>query len=296
MSTAITVKYIHPNPHNPRKEAGNVTELARSLEVEGLKEPILVRPAELGELDLRLGAMQQYVIEDGFRRWTAYRLKYGQEAKIECHLVRPPKGFNPVQRALVTGLITDVHKKGLSPVERAQAYGRMRDELDMTVAQIAKAVGLTTSSVYDSMTLLDLTPDSQKLVISGRVSVKDAQQAVRDSRAKDRTKKGQRPVSVGWDPDHLGDKHSLAKFARTMCETRGHKSRRKVGGVACGDCWEMVIRQDQTKVVKAQLIQEGVIVPEAIFLTPTQGNGKPGEFHGEPDVLRGSAARANGVR
>ena len=266
-TTQIAIKYIHPNKDNPRSEAGDVTELTRSIESEGMTDPILVRPAELDELKLNLGGMQQFVIEDGFRRWTAMRLKHGQEFKIECRIIRPPREEDKTRRALVTALITSVHKKQLNPMERAIAYERMQKELGMTVAQIAKAVGLTTGAIYDSLTLVDLAPASRKKVIEGTLSVKDAQDAVRDSRAKMRTKTGKKPVEVGWEPENFTPNHILHKKAVMMCKEREHSGRRRRAG-ACDYCWELVIRQDQDKVTRAELIASGAMIPKAVFTAP----------------------------
>lgn len=282
MSTMISVKYIHPNKNNPRHEAGNVTELARSIESEGLLEPILVRPAELNEVELSLSHLQQYVLEDGFRRFTAFRARYGNESKIECHIVRPPKGFSSLQRALTIGLATDVHKTKLNPMERALAYGRMRDDLGMTLAQISKAVGIATSSVSNSLLLLELAPKSQAAVAKGTLTVKDAENAVKNTRAKTRAAHGKKPVEVGWEPEHFTVNHIMAKKAQTMCKAREHTGRRKLGNVACGNCWETVIRLDQDKVTKAELTGAGLIIPKSVFtepiLVPTEttasGNGR----------------------
>lgn len=266
-TTMIAARYIIPNKDNPRTEAGDVTDLIRSIDSEGLKDPLLVRPAEIDEVDLKLAGMQQFVIEDGFRRWTAMRMKHGPDVKIECRIVRPPKEENKARRALVTALITSVHKKQLNPMERALAYGRMRDELGMTVAQIARAVGLTTGAIYDSLTLLELAPKSRAAVVSGKLSVKDAQNAVRDTRKKQRKKEGKKPVEVGWEPENFTPNHILHSKAATMCETREHSNRRRRAG-ACDYCWETVIRQDQDKVTRAELIAAGAMIPKAVFTAP----------------------------
>ena len=45
---------------------------------------------------------------------------------------------------------------------------------------------------------------------------------------------------------YFGDTHPLAATARLVCAENGHgKGHIKVGGVACGPCWELAIRADQ---------------------------------------------------
>jgi ParB family chromosome partitioning protein len=267
MSDKIRIKFIHPNPNNPRLEAGDISDLAQSIRSDGLLEPPLVRPAIFGEVTY-VGPYSQFIIEDGYRRWVACRHVFGEDASMDVHIVHPPENADLLTRALTIGLITDIHKVHLGPMERARTYGRMRDELGMSLSEIARAVGITASSVSNSMLLLQLSPASQKRVIAGTLKIKDAEQAVKDSRTRDRAKLGKQQIDVGWEPEFFTKNHILAKLAKTMCDAREHGKRRRLGGIACGNCWELVIRQDQTKVVRAELAEAGVITPPATFLQP----------------------------
>jgi hypothetical protein len=53
--------------------------------------------------------------------------------------------------------------------------------------------------------------------------------------------------------EHFSGDHPLAEDARVMCELAGHTGRKYgTGGVtktkvACGQCWETVIRQDERR-------------------------------------------------
>jgi hypothetical protein len=84
----------------------------------------------------------------------------------------------------------------------------------------------------------------------GRVSVKDASDAVRRSRSRERRRKGQKPVNIFWEPAHFTRRHPLAQTASIMCDARKHTQRRHRGKEAgfpgaCEQCWETAIRQDQ---------------------------------------------------
>jgi ParB family transcriptional regulator, chromosome partitioning protein len=237
----VQKKNIHPNPDNPRYEAGDVTALSRSIDQEYLLSPLLVIPApEFGD--------GHYMIEDGFRRWVSIT---DPELEIPCTVREPKEKEDLSVRALITGLVTDVHKEHLTAMERAEAYGRLRDENGMTQSSIARMLGLTDSTIGRYLSLLELSDKSKNAVRDGRLSVEKAVDAVQKHRAIRRKKQGKKPIDVGWEPDHFTDKHHLAKKARVMCDARNHSSRRRLGNIACGQCWEDAIRQDQTTVLQA---------------------------------------------
>src|SRR5215831_492827 len=66
MGAKIDIRHDHisPNPNNPRREAGDVSDLARSIRSEGIKIPLLVIP------DAAKGN-GWFLLEAGYRRWVA---------------------------------------------------------------------------------------------------------------------------------------------------------------------------------------------------------------------------------
>lgn len=67
----IPVSQLMPNPHNPRRDVGDVTELADSIRAQGIKQELLVTPA--GDRD----GVPQYRVVIGHRRLAAARLAAG---------------------------------------------------------------------------------------------------------------------------------------------------------------------------------------------------------------------------
>lgn len=267
----VNIRNIHPNPANPRNEAGDVTDLAASIRENGVLHNILVRPApELGP--------DEYVIEDGYRRWVAAR-HITEEMEVVVRIPGPDE--NLAVREVVTSLITTIHRKDLTAMERARAYGRLRDEAGMTNVQIAELMGLKSDgTVSRSLSLLELSPSYQKAVESGTASIERALEAVGRKRAKERKDKGHNPAKVEWEPDHFTKDHHLARKARTMCDAREHTARRRYGNVACGLCWETVIRQDQSTADRVEYQEQGFQVPFiAPIMTPDneKENGKVGK-------------------
>lgn len=267
----IPIDHIHENPHNPRYEAGDVTGLANSMTEDGQIQDLLVIPAP------QFGP-GHVMVEDGLCRLVAARAR-GEE-KLSCKVRYPAPDEDLAFRAILTGLITDIHKKPLSAIERAHAYGNLRDNYGMTQEQIAQRVGLTNGTIGRYLSLLELAPRAQNDVRTGKLKVEKAVEIVQAHRAKQRKQAGKKPIDVGWEPDHFSKHHILAKKAGIMCEAREHSGRRRYGG-ACGDCWERAIRQDQDKVFRALLAEAGLELPPVMLAVPISSDG---------------AIRANGVR
>lgn len=260
---------IHPNPDNPRSEAGDVTALARSISEGELLSPLLVIPAPyFGE--------GHYMLEDGYRRWVSVT---SEDEGIPCTVREPAPGESLAVRAIITGLVTDIHKNHLTAIERGEAYKRLRDEAGLNQTQIASMLGLTDGTIGRYLALMELDDKTKQAVREGRLSVEKAVKAVQTHRARDRKKKGKKPVSFGWEPDHFTKNHHLAKRAKILCDVREHTSRRRLGDIACGQCWEDAIRQDQTRVLQAAYQsgqREGV---NSMFLPPfstADGAVRPG--------------------
>jgi ParB/RepB/Spo0J family partition protein len=242
----ISVERLLPNPDNPRVDAEDLDELEMSIRTAGLKQPLLVVPAP----DKGKEGENWYYIEDGWCRWMAMR---GWNTEIEC-IIRPLQpGENIHERFLSTALITDIRKKSLNPIERAQAYGRLRREFGMNQVEIGKMVGLSTSTITNSLALLELSEDTQRRVARGSIQVNDAMRLVRTQRARNRRKKGGSGfMGAKWEPDWFTSTHALANKAVALCNKRDHNNRRRIGAKgksgfpgACGQCWESVIRADQ---------------------------------------------------
>ncbi|MFQ7492252.1 MAG: ParB/RepB/Spo0J family partition protein [Bifidobacterium bifidum] len=63
----LQVDDLHANPNNPRKQVGDVDELASSIRSQGIKQPLLVTPT--GETDIY--GHKQYRVVIGHRRLAA---------------------------------------------------------------------------------------------------------------------------------------------------------------------------------------------------------------------------------
>ncbi|HEV2172779.1 MAG TPA: ParB/RepB/Spo0J family partition protein [Nitrospira sp.] len=252
----IPASKINRNPNNPRTEAGDVGELKKSIEEEGVLQALLVSRSTIhGD--------GYWMLEIGERRWTACRF-IDPNYEIPCRIYTPRLDEDAVMRALRIGLIENVHRQDLTALEQARAYNRMRVEGHMTQAEIAKSVGLHPGTISKHLALLELAPRMQKAIETKQLTIKDATEVVKRYRAKKRKEKGYQPANVGWEPDHFNERHFLARKAKAICDGRDHNNRRRRGG-ACDPCWEDAIRRDEDVVLSAHYREQGFDVP---FVSP----------------------------
>lgn len=233
------VSRLHPNPDNPRKDPGDLAGLTISIRENGLKQRIIIRPApDIGP--------DEYYIMDGWRRYLAMRDGW---TAIPSE-VQPYPGMNPVRQDVITALITDIHNKMLNPMERAHGCGQLR-ELGMTASDISRVTGMHISTVTNALALLEFTEEDQAKIASGALPVTEALKIIRRVRRNNRRRKGLPERGARWEADWFTSRHPLARVAKAMCTARGHNSFRHLGNVACGQCFEGAIRDDQNKIIEA---------------------------------------------
>lgn len=231
----LPVTAIDPHPGNLRAQLGDLTELADSIRAHGILQPLIVAPHPS-----RDGG---YQLLGGHRRMAAAQLAGLTAVPVVMHAPAD------AAQAIEVMLIENCHREGLTPLEKAEAFGKLL-RLGLSQAEVAKRTGFHFSTVSSTLTLLDLDAASQERVRRGELTVGDAVAAVRKTRAKKRKSEG-RHHDFTWEPEYLTDSHPLAKKAASYCEAREHTMRRRIGRVACGQCWETAIRADEQVVAKA---------------------------------------------
>jgi ParB family chromosome partitioning protein len=136
-------------------------------------------------------------------------------------------------------------------MERADGYQSLVRK-GMTAVEIGKLTGMAPSTVTNDLALLELSDDTQDRVRAGKLTATEALRIVRRHRRDRRRRKGQPDRGAHWEPDWFTGRHPLARIAKAMCDAREHNSRRRLGNVACGQCFEDAIRADQRKIDAAE--------------------------------------------
>jgi ParB family transcriptional regulator, chromosome partitioning protein len=221
---------IDPHPANVRDDLGDLTGLAASIREHGIVQPLVVQPNPR-----RPGA---FIVVAGHRRLAAAKLAGLDEVPVSIRAAAGPGN------AIELMLVENCQRSDLNPMEKAEAMGRLRAH-GYTAARIAKATGLTISTISYYLSLLVLDAASRELVRDGQVKAAEAVTAVRSVRASDRRSAGKPRRRASVAAPHFGKKHRLAQTAGALCRAASHTAGKLPGGVACGPCWEEAIRDDE---------------------------------------------------
>jgi ParB family transcriptional regulator, chromosome partitioning protein len=154
--TEIEISKIQPNPWQPRKvfKQEHLQELAESIKVHGILQPLVVVPMPDGN----------YQIVVGERRWRASQL--AGLAKVPV-IVRDAMHE---QQKLELALIENIQRHNLDPIEEAQAYQQLIDQYKMTQEEVAKKVGKGRTTVTNMIRLLNLPLKIQRAIADGVLS------------------------------------------------------------------------------------------------------------------------------
>ena len=147
---------LRPGKYQPRTrmDEASLAELADSIRVRGVIQPIVVRPV----------GPSQYEILAGERRWRAARI---------AGLERVPAVIRevPDEAALGIGLIENIQREDLNPLEEARGLKRLIDEFHLTHDQVATAIGRSRTGVTNLLRLLELAPQVQEMLQDGKLDM-----------------------------------------------------------------------------------------------------------------------------
>ena len=151
---------VQPGKYQPRTQMdqASLEELAASIRVQGLMQPILVR--SIGGQD----SEEQFEIVAGERRWRAAKIAGLSDIPV---LIRDI----PDESALAMALIENIQRENLNPLEEAQGLQRLIDEFSMTHQQAADAVGRSRPAASNLLRLLQLAEPAQAMLMKGEIDM-----------------------------------------------------------------------------------------------------------------------------
>jgi ParB family chromosome partitioning protein len=154
--TEISLDSIETNPYQPRTHFDLVAleELAQSIKVQGIIQPITVRRLSEGKFQLISGERRFQASKiAGLERVPAYIRTADDEQMLEM------------------ALIENIQRQDLNPVEIALAYQRLVDELKLRLEDLGDKVGKNRATVNNYMRLLKLPPEVQIGLRDGKISM-----------------------------------------------------------------------------------------------------------------------------
>ena len=161
--TQLFVRNIEPNPLQPRRwfDEQALAELAASIKVNGLVQPVLVRRKP--HSDQALAGEPTFQLVAGERRWRAAKLA-GME--VVPAIVKPLADDAMLEIALTENL----HRQDLNPIERAAGYRGLIRHRNLSQDQVADRMGESRTSITNHLRLLELPDEVQELIAAGKLS------------------------------------------------------------------------------------------------------------------------------
>lgn len=151
----IALKDIRSSEDNPRREVGDVEELAASVKALGILEPVLVTPNGKG-----------FTVVAGERRLAAAK-KAGLKA-----IPAIVRDLDDRQMAEIM-IVENLQREDLSPLEEAHAFRRLLD-LGYKQEEIAARIGRSQSHISKRLALLELPERAAEAVHSGGIPLESA--------------------------------------------------------------------------------------------------------------------------
>lgn len=132
----IDIDRIEPNPHQPRKQFGDLSEMVSSIKEKGVLEPILVRAIDGGRFEIIAGERRYQASKlAGLRHVPAIEVDVDNRGMLEI------------------SLIENLQRKDLTPFEEAAAIQRLCDQFRYTHEEIARKLGKSRTVITEALSL-----------------------------------------------------------------------------------------------------------------------------------------------
>jgi ParB family chromosome partitioning protein len=152
----IEISKITVNPGQPRTSFDNksLEELAGSIKIHGIIQPLTLRETAYGE----------YQIISGERRFRAAKL---------AGLTTVPAYIRTAndQETLEMALIENIQREDLDSIEIALTYKRLIDECELSQDALGERIGKGRSTVSNYLRLLTLEDEIQQSIKAGKISM-----------------------------------------------------------------------------------------------------------------------------
>ena len=150
----VNINKVEPNKEQPRKnfDEDALLELSESIKQFGVLQPLLV-----------VDRKDYYEIIAGERRWRAAKMAGLKKVPVIIKDLTE-------QEIVEISLIENIQRENLNPIEEAIAYKRLLNEFNLKQDEVAERVSKSRTAVTNSMRLLKLSDDVQRMVIDEMIT------------------------------------------------------------------------------------------------------------------------------
>jgi len=157
---SLPIGQLRPNRFQPRTQFDEeaIEELAASIRVQGVVQPLVVSPETDGS----------YTIVAGERRWRASRRAGLEQVPVVVRQVADDREL------LELALVENLQRSDLNPLEEAEAYLGLQEKFGLSQEEIAARVGKARTTVTNALRLLRLPEEVRELMRAGRLTAGQA--------------------------------------------------------------------------------------------------------------------------
>jgi ParB family chromosome partitioning protein len=153
----VPLDLLEPNPFQPRSsiDPAALDELAQSIRLRGILQPLLVRPHPSTD--------GRYQIVAGERRWRA-------AGAAGLHEVPALVNEMTDTEAAAVALVENLQRQDLNAMDEAEGYARLLTQFEFTQEALGQAVGKSRSHVANTLRLLNLPDRVKQALRNGEIS------------------------------------------------------------------------------------------------------------------------------
>lgn len=153
----VSIEQIIPNPKQPRKyfSEKSLQELAKSISIQGVIQPLIVRKHPSLE--------NIYELVAGERRWRALQQLEVYQVPVVLRRIKD-------EELLEISLLENIQRENLTIIEEAQSYQDLLQLHGYTQEELAQRIGKDRSTVSNLIRLLQLPSELKNDLERGRIS------------------------------------------------------------------------------------------------------------------------------
>ncbi len=152
----LQIDLVEPNPDQPRKEFGDLTDLTNSIKEHGVLEPLLVRPIK---------DTNRWMVIAGERRWRSAKAAGLKEVPcIELDLSD--------EAVAEIALVENLQRKDLTIWEEADGISQLAAKYEYTHEKISQVIGKGRTTITEYMAIAGIPADVREKCIKGEISAK----------------------------------------------------------------------------------------------------------------------------
>lgn len=194
----IPIEKLFPHPDNPRKDLGDLTELAESIRAGGVRQNLTVVSHAISTneytrlLDVKESAYKRHMVNHAFD--GGYTIIIGHrraEAAKLAGLTELPCVVTEMtyEEQVATMLLENMQRSDLTTYEQAQGFRQLSMDFGMSVDAIAKKTGFSSSTVRNRLKMCNLNQETLRKVSAERqISLTDLDKLyeIKDPKVRDK--------------------------------------------------------------------------------------------------------------